>query len=75
MIERFVLGWYSNIEDKEKRISIHASTFYDHRPETRKMWRRWIQFVQSTMDKIMAVCVFQRIISLFAILIRPGFKA
>mgnify|MGYP001795195549 CR=1 FL=1 len=50
MIAKFVLGWYSNIKDKEK-ITIHASTFYDDpRPETRKMRRLWIPFVQSSMD-------------------------
>ena len=40
MTARFVLGWCSNINDKEKGISIHASSFYDNpRPETRKMRR------------------------------------
>ena len=54
MIARFVLGGCSNVKDKEKRISIHASLLYDDPwPETRKILirRRWIQFVQSTVDK------------------------
>ena len=35
MIARFVLGGCNNVKDKEKRISIYVSPFYDDpRPES-----------------------------------------
>ena len=53
-----VLGGCSNVKDQEKRISFHASTFYvDTRPETRKIRCRWIEFVESTMDKVIVPAI------------------
>ena len=53
MIARFVLGGCSNVKDKEKRISIHASPFYDNpRPKTRKYgWAQWIKLWQCAFFK------------------------
>ena len=44
---------FGNVKDKEKDISIHTIPFSDElRPEAKKFKQRWIQFVQSTMDKL-----------------------